>query len=146
MKLGEWRVQFSRKYRQYIDELSQLGVQVAQSTFDTVDPEEGNADITVSREFAGGVDFRIIASGEGVSFAEFGTGVLASTWGTSEVQADYAIAPGSWSEEHAQQFSKNGYWYYNGKRYYGTVPYAGMQQASADMRRESNGIVRRIFG
>ena len=146
MTLGEWRRQFSAKYITYINELSQLGVDTAQSIFSTVDPQEGNTDITVEREFDGSVDFVIRASGENVSFAEFGTGVLATTWGTSNVQADYEIAPGSWSSRHARQFSRDGYWYYNGKRFYATPPYAGMQEASIQMRQQSPAIVKRVFG
>lgn len=146
MKLGEWMVQFSGKYKQFINELSETGVSTAQGIFAGVDPEDGNADVTVTREFDGTTDFRIVASGDGASFAEFGTGVLTSLMGGSNVQAPYAIAPGSWSATHARQFSEKGYWMYNGKRFYGTPPYGGMQEAANVMKQQVDGIARGIFG
>jgi len=144
VKFSEWRRGFAEKYRRYIDELSTLGVETAQSIYAGVDPRYGNGDVTVEREFDGGVDFVIRASGEDAPFLEFGAGVTAGVRRPT-VQADYEIAPGSWSEEHNGEFSKYGYWHYNGEKFYGAPALGGMQEACNAMEQQSSEIARRVF-
>ena len=145
MKLSEWRRQFADKYRQYIDELSRLGVDTATRIYSESDPRYGNNDVTVDREFDGGVDFVIRASGKSAPFLEFGAGVTAGVRRPT-VQADYEIAPGSWSEEHNGEFSKYGYWHYNGEKLYGTPALGGLQEACNVMEQQSKDIARMVFG
>lgn len=62
----------------------------------------------------------IIASGEEVGFAEYGTGVLAE----SDPDAPIPTGYGTWSgsPEGKQILINKGYWYYNKKRLTGTAP------------------------
>ena len=147
MKLAEWRRQFSDKYKQYIDELGEMGEDTARTLFSEAPPEYGNTDVDVRREYEGGVDFKIIASGHDATFLEFGTGV--ETVATRDtVQSDFPIEVGSWSRENDGEFSKTGYkyWHYNNVKISGTPPVGGMQEACAAMEQWSSTIARRVFG
>lgn len=145
MKLSEWRSQFVGKYNQYINRLSQVGVDAAQGTFDLAPPEFGNGGVTVDREIDG-VDFRIIASGHDAAFLEFGTGVGVLSYPVSEVSGpEFPIEDGSWSREVNGPYSKNGYWYYNGQRLQGTPALGGMQEAKTRMQQESPTIAGSVF-
>ncbi len=146
MKLSEWRRQFGEKYRRYIDELSQLAVDTAQSIFDSAPAEYGNGGVAVGREFDGGVDFTIRASGADAAFIEFGTGVGVAVNPAFNVQASFPIEDGSWSRENDGPYSKNGYWYHNGMRLDGTPALGGMQEACIQMQNQSPDIARRVFG
>lgn len=146
MKLGEWRAQFSAKYKEYIESLSELGVETAQSIFDTAPAEYGNGGVSVGREFDGTVNFTIVASGEDAAFIEFGTGVGVSVNPTFAIQAAFPIEPGSWSREHDGQFMKNGHWKYNGITMSGTPALGAMQEACIEMQNRSPEIARRVFG
>lgn len=148
MKLGEWIIQFGHKYNQYLDELGEMGESTARSLFASIPAEYGNTDVTVSREYNGmenATSFRIVASGEDAAFMEFGTGVETIVTRPT-IQADFEIAPGSWSTEVDGPFSKQGYWYYNGQKLTGTPPAGAMQEACNAMEQWSSTIARRVFG
>lgn len=144
MKLSEWRNQFSQKYKQYIDELAEMGRDTAQTIFDSYPQEYGNGGVAVSVEFDGTTDFVVRASGEDAAFIEFGTGV--ETIATRPtVQADFSISPGSWSKENNGPFSKTGFWRYRGVNLAGTPPAGAMQDACSEMQNWSPTIAGRIF-
>lgn len=72
----------------------------------------------------------IVAEGEGVAFAEFGTGVYAEY----NLPTNITVAPGSWSQSpHGQgQFipGEHEYWFHAGQRYTGTQPRNGIYNAA----------------
>ena len=143
MTLGEYRVRFANSYRTYLERLCQIGVETAEAGFASNGyVSDNDAEVTSEMQEQG---FRIIATGESAPFIEFGTGVAASPSFTVPVQADYEIRPGSWSEEHAQQFSTKGFWVYRGEKLEGTPPAAGMQNACITMQMRSSEIARRAF-
>jgi len=150
MRFAEWREKFPIKYQSYLEQLAQLGENVAQTTFNLADPEDGNdgVEVTTEMEDAG---FRIIASGHDAAFIEFGTGVE-TTVIRPTVQADFDISDGSWSREalasgeQGGEYAKFGdYWHWNGKHYTGTAPLMPMQYACQEMEHMSNDIARRVF-
>lgn len=59
----------------------------------------------------------VIANGKGVMFLEFGAGIAADSLHKWVMEVPFSVAPGSWSKDHARQFSDNGYWFYNGTSY-----------------------------
>ena len=144
MKFSTWLSMFEGKYNQYLDELGEMGQSTAQMIFGTAPAEDGNTDVTVTREYDGAGDFRIVASGHDAAFLEFGSGVETLVTRPT-VQADFEIAPGSWSEANDGPFYKNGYWFYNGYKYLGTTPLGAMQEACTAMEQWSETIARRVF-
>lgn len=144
MKFSEWRARFSDRYKQYVNELTQVGLDTAQMLFNSAPAEYGNGGVEVSREFDGTVNCVIRASGEDAAFVEFGAGVE-TTVTRPTVAAAFEIVPGSWSAERDGPFSRDGYWYYNGQKLSGTPPAGAMQEACIRMEREAPGLARRIF-
>lgn len=144
MKLSEWRARFSGRYTQYINDLTQIGLDTAQTLFNSAPAEYGNGEVDVSREFDGEVNCIIRASGEDAAFIEFGTGVETAV-SRPTVAAAFEIAPGSWSAERDGPFSRDGYWYYSGQKLSGTPPVGAMQEACIRMEREAPRLARRIF-
>ena len=136
---------FSGKYDDYLNELGEMGESTASMIFGTAPGDDGNTDVSVVREYDGAGNFRIVASGHDAAFLEFGTGVETIVTRPT-VQADFTIAPGSWSEENDGPFSKNGYWYYNGQLFAGTPPLGAMQEACNAMEQWSATIAGRVFG
>ena len=145
MKFSTWLSMFSGKYDDYLNELGEMGESTASMIFGTAPGDDGNTDVSVVREYDGAGNFRIVASGHDAAFLEFGTGVETIVTRPT-VQADYAIAPGSWSEENDGPFIKNGFWYYNGQLYAGTPPLGAMQEACNAMEQWSATIAGRVFG
>lgn len=148
MKLGTWLVLFQHKFQQYLDELGEMGESTASTMFASAPGDDGNTDVTVTREYDSVDDargFRIVASGHDAAFMEFGTGVETMVTRPT-VQADFDISPGSWSTENDGPFSKQGYWIYNGVRMAGTPPIGAMQEACNAMEQWSSTIAGRIFG
>lgn len=147
MRFGNWVAQFGTKYQQYLDELGEMGENTAREMFATAPGDDGNTDVTVTRESAENGAFNIVASGSDAAFLEFGTGVDTMTMRPT-VQAEFPIEMGSWSSEHEGPFFKSGfeYWYYNKVKYAGTPPTGAMQEACNTMEMWSNTIARRVFG
>ena len=119
--------------------LAELGADEARRRFARGD--YGNTDASVTIEpMANG--WKIVAMGKDVYFIEFGTGFFAMPHGNVSVP----VYPGSWSEEHAQQFSELGYWWYAGEKLQGTEAEMPMYFAGEVIRANHHRIVREVLG
>ena len=105
----------------------------------------GNDDVHIStRRVENG--YRITMSGADVGFIEFGTGDYAGEYPGHGENAPFGIMPGDWSDEHAQQYSTYGYWYYDNVRYEGTPADMPLYHASVAIRENVRRIVNEVFG
>lgn len=104
----------------------------------------GNTDISVAVQ-ANKDGHSVIASGEDVLFAEFGTGVYTDTTHEWAGKVPKEIAPGSWSKDHAQLFTTKGHWYYAGVPLEGTEPTRAMYYAFRRMVDSVKREAERIF-
>ena len=147
MRFGDWVAQFGTKYNQYLDRLGEAGEETARDMFATAPGDDGNTDVTVTREPTEDGAFRIVASGADAAFLEFGTGVDTTVMRPT-VQSDFPIEVGSWSADHEGPFYKSGYeyWYYNRVKYAGTPPTGAMQEACNAMEMQSTSIAQEVFG
>lgn len=127
------------KARLLAERLATIGATVAQMNFNRAF-YIGNNDVEVTVEETKD-GFQINADGEAVCFIEFGTGVGA----THPQGTEFGFVPGSWSKDHAQQFTKNGYWVYDGQKIYGTSPSSGMYLAAQDMRSKILAVAKEVF-
>jgi len=66
--------------------------------------------------------YRITASGEDVLFIEFGAGDQAGSENGNYDAVPASARPGSWSETHAQQYSKHGFWIFGGQKFTTVAP------------------------
>ena len=93
----------------------------------------GNTDwqTTIERTTFGN---KVVATGHDVGFLEFGTGINAIDPDEFAAYAPYDVSPGSWSEEHARQYTEKKGWFYGGEYMKGTPPTRGMQQGLDHIR------------
>lgn len=120
--------------------LAELGAQEAQRRFDKGAQEYNGGTIVTTHPIPNG--WAIRAEGENVYFVEFGTGVATDAHGFTPLVEVY---PGSWSEEHAQQYSTYGYWYYRNTKYDGTPAYMPMYYADKVIRENERRIAREVL-
>ena len=78
----------------------------------------------------------VIASGREVMFLEFGAGVDTDTDHAWTQEMPFKVEPGSWSEDHAKQFSEKGYWFYDGKLWHGIPATRALYNASLAVRQK----------
>lgn len=138
---GEW---VEQKCEELSRRLAEIGMREAVVSYQGA-ATEGNANVGV-KIYPIDHGYAIEAYGEDVFFVEFGTGVMAGKgYETDEITPSVPITPGSWSETHAQKFSKDGYWYYGGKKYTGTQPYMGMYKASKAIKANLQKAAEEVF-
>lgn len=139
---------YQREIKPKLDEvckrLAEIGAQEAsiRAQFGRV---YGNDDVTVSTEKMEN-GYKVVMSGADIYFVEFGTGDRAGEYAGDASNVSVGIMPGDWSETHAQQYSKFGYWFYDNVRYEGTPAEMPMYYAGKKMREEMPRIVREVFG
>ena len=120
--------------------LAMIGADEAMRRFARGD--HGNSDVNVDvLPIENG--YKIVASGEDVYFIEFGTGVFANPNGYATTIPVY---PGSYSEQHAQQFSTKGFWYYGGEKLQGTEAENAMYYAGKAIRDNMSRVIQEVLG
>lgn len=135
--------------------LADIGAEQAQTGFDNYQAitEYGDADgydrspvnvsATKTKEGA-----EIVASGEEVVFAEYGTGVATDDQGraySNITNPPVDVSEGSYSRENAEVYEKHGYWHYGGTLYYGSYPTYAMTNTIEELRNGTEDIARTHF-
>lgn len=142
-ELEKYRKEIKPKLDEVCRRLAELGAEEARRILGTVDPMEGNTDVAVStHKIENG--WAISMSGSDVYFIEFGTGDMATS--THGFDVSVPVEPGSWSVEHGQRYSENGYWWYNGQMLTETYSYAPMFRADRIIRDNVRRISKEVFG
>ena len=86
--------------------------------------------------------YKLVMSGSDVYFVEFGTGESVNAHGYS---VSVPVAKGSYSDEHAQNIRKYGFWWYAGQQLYGTPAYMPMYYAGKAIRDAFPKIAEEVF-
>lgn len=135
--------------------LAEIGAEQAQTGFDNYQAITeygetdgyGRAPVNVSPEKTK-EGAEIVASGEEVVFAEYGTGVFTddqhkaySNIATPPVEVD----AGSYSRENAGVFDRHGYWHYKNTLFYGSYPTYAMTNTIEELRNGTEDIARTHF-
>lgn len=103
----------------------------------------GNDDVSVTTEpMENG--WKVVMSGSDIYFVEFGTGMYAGEY-PGEANVSVGIMPGDYSDTHAQQYSKYGYWFYDNIFYRGTPAEMPMYHAGQRIREQMPKIVKEVF-
>lgn len=104
------------------------GLQTADMWYTLRDENEDNPVLNVEPQDMGA---KLVASGKGLYFIEFGTGVTATT----DEGSQFGFTPWSWSKTQGTGFgAKHGWWVFRGKNgewqyRTGTIPCLGMYHA-----------------
>ena len=102
----------------------------------------GHASVTVERTDSGA---KINVDGSDVLFIEFGTGDSAGIHAAEYDAVPACVYPGSWSEEHSQQYSRFGVWWFGGRWYYETPPHPYTYDAYQAMVEAIPQVAREVF-
>ena len=89
--------------------------------------------------------YKICAEGEDVLFIEFGTGDRAGVLTPWYDQVPSEVRPGSWSESHAQMYSRYGFWVFAGQIYHYTEPHPAFYYAYQAMVEALPQIAQEVF-
>ena len=91
----------------------------------------------------------VVCEGEDVLFIEFGTGDAAGrTAGLYDAVPD-VVRPGSWSETHAQLYSRYGFWFFppgSDRRITETAPHPATYEAYKEMVQAIPRVAKEVFG
>ena len=104
----------------------------------------GNHAVVTTEPVANG--YMITASGEDVLFIEFGAGDQAGSENSSYDAVPASARPGSYSETHAQMYSRYGYWYFGGHRFTTVAPSPAFYYAYEYMVQNLPRIIREVLG
>lgn len=85
------------------------------------------------------------AEGKDILFIEFGTGDKAGDEAALYDEVPASVAPGTWSEGHAQMYSKYGFWIFGGVRYESTDPHPAFYYAYQAMVDALPQIAQEVF-
>lgn len=119
--------------------LAQIGVETARTHLQLAD---GNTNVTIEEPVRMENGYKIVMDGKDVYFVEFGTGEFTYRHGE---EVSVPVYPGSYSEKHAQQFSKYHFWWYGGQQYEGTPAYRPLLYAGQAIRQAVPRIAREVF-
>lgn len=119
--------------------LAEIGAETARQHLVT---QDGNTDAVIEDPIKIDGGYKIVMSGEDVYFIEFGTGEFTYPHGD---EVSVPVYPGSYSEEHAQQFSKYRFWWYGGQQYEGTPAYRPLLHAGIAIRQAMPRVVKEVF-
>ena len=136
----KFKKELDPKLKEICRRLAEVGAEAARSHLQLAD---GNTDATIGEPVPIENGYKIVMSGEDVYFVEFGTGNFAYRHGN---EVSVPVYPGSYSEQHAQQFSKYHFWWYGGEQYEGTPAYRPMLFAGQAIRQAIPRIVKEVFG
>ena len=141
-ELKDYQDNLKKKMDEVCERLAKIGAEEARRIVSQVDPMEGNTDVTIdTHPIENG--WAITASGSDVYFVEFGTGDMATS--THGFDVSVPVEPGSWSREHGQKYSVNGYWWYNGQQLTETYSYAPMFRADRIIRDNIKKVAEEVF-
>lgn len=131
--------------------LAQIGADAANEHYAEAEADSswtGNGGVrAIVLPLEDGNGYRILAEGEDVFFLEFGTGDMAGfEYGGDTSNVSVPVGPKTWSVTHAQKYSEQGYWWYNGYMLYETPVYMPMYYAVKAMRERAKEVIEGVFG
>lgn len=94
--------------------LCEIGAKVAEAGYGS------HASVVPTRTSYGA---KIDIDGEDVLFIEFGTGDAAGIHAAQYDAVPAVVYPGSWSETHAHQYERLGFWFWHGTKFTETPPH-----------------------
>lgn len=141
--LREYQNSLKPKLDEICRRLAQIGAEEASRRFARGD--HGNGGVTVNyQQIKNG--YKIVAGGHDVYFIEFGTGVFAGVgYGDGLPATSVPVYPGSWSEQHAKQFSEHQCWWYAGEKLEGTEAEMPMYYAGKAIRANAKRVAEEVL-
>ena len=128
--------EFDRKVDEFIREVAEIGAKAAEGSYG------GSVTVTIEG-YDDGVS--ICADGKAVVFMEFGSGSAVATGNMFAGEMPFEVRPGSWSEQHAHQYERLGYWIFGGQKFTEVAPRNGMENAHKAIQQDMWNVAMRVF-
>ena len=96
-----------------LEKLADIGVREASVRFTTAMYDGVNDSHVTLKPVDNG--YAILAEGNAVAFIEFGAGDATGIMAGQYDEVPSVVRPGSWSESHAQMYSRYGFWVFAGQ-------------------------------
>lgn len=125
-----------RKVKEIADRLCKIGEPIIRQV-------HGNHATISTEQTENG--YKITASGEDILFIEFGAGAAAGSENSNYDRVPKSARPGSWSEKHAQMYSRYGFWVFAGQIYHEVQPTPAFYYAYEYMVQNLPLIAREVF-
>lgn len=90
--------------------------------------------------------YKIVAEGQDIMFIEFGAGNAAGSENSKYDAVPSEARPGSWSMNHAQMYSRYGFWVFGGRIFREVQPTPAFYYAYEYMVQNIPMIAREVFG
>ena len=121
---------------QTLDILAKNGTMIAQNAYGSMASVDYDSDQTMAI---------IATSGKANVIAEFGAGDATEIPTGFENMPDTSVYPGSYSEEHAQMYTRFGWWKFGGEVYTQVEPRHGLMQAKVYILEEGTDIAKGVI-
>ena len=139
-KIDQYKNSLQKKAEEVLSQLAVMGMEVVNYAY-------GDEEYEISC-IVNGDNAMIIAEGSEVVFLEFGTGVYTEDH-TYEMETEGLppIFAGSYSQtEGSGQFrAGHEYWYYNHRKYVGSIPLRGFYMASKEIKEQAVNVAIKVF-
>jgi len=139
-KIDRYKNSLQKKAEEVLSQLAVMGMEVVNYAY-------GDEEYEISC-IVNGNNAMIIAEGSEVVFLEFGTGVYTEDH-TYEMETEGLppIFAGSYSQtEGSGQFrAGHEYWYYNHRKYVGSIPLRGFYMASKEIKEQAVNVAIKVF-
>jgi len=134
-KLRDYRDSIDRNLEHVVEVLTNEGAEIARSAY-------GTYPVTTTAE-TDGKNGKIVVTGDEPMIAEFGAGDATLSDGFENTPSE--ARPGSYSELHAQMYSRNGYWIFGGKQYTEVEARHGLLNAKQYIIENSTKVAQEAF-
>lgn len=145
-QVRQYRDELQNKMRLFLEKLGEIGVNTANVRFSTA-RYDGDNDVIVDFQWLDENKLVVSATGNAVTFIEFGSGVMADS---TDYAMQFGYGPGSWSDnealggKHHWQDPK-GWYYEHSKKTIGNPPARAMYDAGKEMRNRIAEIAREVW-
>ena len=119
-----------------VEILANEGAEIAQASY-------GEWSVAVIPSVTSDTTAEILVGGDYPAMAEFGAGDGTLTGGFENVPGE--VRPGSYSEQHAQQYSRWGFWYFAGEPYTEVPAHHGLLNAKQYIIEHSTEVAKGAF-
>lgn len=141
-KIRRYAAGFDNSEQQFVRKAVGLGTDTASEAYGQSVSVRGEAE---------GTSGKVIASGDAVTFLEFGAGYQAFNGDFPSANIPFDVRPGSWSEtegsgEFARTYAQgDGRWHFGGRVYKFVAPRRGMGLAEDAIIQQTDAIVKEVF-
>lgn len=129
-----------------VKKLEEIAERLCKIGGDVISQVHGRHSKVYSKRSKSGKGYQIVAEGEDLLFIEFGAGDAAGSENALYDAVPDEARPGTWSMNHAQMYSRYGFWVFGGRIFREVQPTPAFYYAYEAMVQNLPMIAREVFG